>query len=340
MESTLRNLWSHRGAGAVLLLPLALVYRVVTGVRRWLYRVGILRTQRVGAAVVVVGNVITGGAGKTPTVLALVAHLQARGIPVGVISRGYGRSSARTLEVTPQASARAVGDEPLLIRRRSGAPVFVGNTRMEAARALLAQYPQTRVIVCDDGLQHYALYRDLDICVFDDRGLGNGWLLPAGPLRERWPCAAVQRAGQASGALLVLHTGQKPAFAGFVAQRSLSDHALASDGRSMALAALGQPGARPLLALAGLAQPEAFFAMLRARGLTLARTLALPDHYDFDSFRPSIYAGYQLICTEKDAFKLWPLVPDAWAVPLQQAMEPAFWEQVDARLVQALAAKL
>jgi tetraacyldisaccharide 4'-kinase len=210
--------------------------------------------------------------------------------------------------------------------------VFVGRSRYQAAQTLLARYPDTELIVCDDGLQHFSLYRDLEICVFDDRGCGNGWLLPSGPLRETWPRRPLQQAGQRNDRLLVLHTGEQPHFSGFRAQRSLAQHALRSNGETVALDTLQQPGMRPLLAVAAIAQPAAFFRMLEHSGLVIAKTLPLPDHYDFDSFLRNEHGGYQLICTEKDATKLWQKAPDALAIPLTQTMEPAFWTELDRQI--------
>jgi tetraacyldisaccharide 4'-kinase len=155
-----------------------------------LYQLGFYKVEQVPALVIVVGNVIVGGSGKTPFVMALVKHLQARGIKVGVISRGYGRASKACLEVQLNTPVSEVGDEPALIHRNTSAPVFVAARRIDAARLLLQKHPATQVIVCDDGLQHLALHRDVEICVFDDRGVGNGWQIPAGPLREPWPRAA------------------------------------------------------------------------------------------------------------------------------------------------------
>jgi tetraacyldisaccharide 4'-kinase len=232
------------------------------------------------------------------------------------------------------------GDEPLVIRRATGAPVFVGATRYEAASALLKAYPQTQVILCDDGLQHYGLYRDMEICVFDDRGTGNGWLLPAGPLREGWPRKGLSSAGQTDDRFWVLHTSAQPRFAGFTAQRSLATYAVKSNGDKVPLASLASPGSKPLMALAGIARPEVFFAMLRDSGLSLSRTMALPDHYTFDSYPRNIDGGYQLICTEKDAAKLWQLDAAALAVPLVQTSDPALFAQVDVCIEDLWAQKL
>lgn len=324
MKQLLLQAWLTRGWLACALWPLAQVHALLVRLRRALYRSGFFASRRFGPPVIVVGNVVAGGAGKTPLVMALVKHLQAQGRQVGVVSRGYGRTSRESLEVTSHTQPQACGDEPALIQRSTGAPVFVASRRGEAVRDLLAAYPATEVVVCDDGLQHYALARDIEIAVFDDRGVGNGWLLPAGPLREPWP----ERLRQ--GIDLVLHTGQQPAFAGFTSRRQLADHAVAADGQRVDLAELrGQP----LVALAGIASPEAFFAMLRARGLTLEQTLALPDHHDFKPDDLSACAGRTVLCTEKDAVKLFSLPAPAGvrllAVPLAFSPEAAFFDALD-----------
>lgn len=340
LQASLIHAWTLRGPIAGLLWPVSLLFLMVVWLRRQLYAAGIFQTQSVDALVIVVGNVIVGGAGKTPTVIALVQHLQAQGRIVGVVSRGYGRDGTACIEVQSDSHPHVVGDEPLLIRRATHAPVFVGHTRHEAATALLARHPATDIIVCDDGLQHYSLYRDLEICVFDDRGCGNGWCLPAGPLRERWPRRALARVGQHHARMLTLHTGSDPAFAGYTAHRSLAPSVVRRDGATAPLSAFNAPGARPLAAIAGIAQPESFFSMLRARGLPLDQTIALPDHYHFDSLPSTIDEGYDIICTEKDAAKLWSIAPRAWAIPLVFQPEAAFFTAVDAAVAERLAAKL
>ena len=327
-QQTLLQAWTQRGLLAWVLWPLSLLYWLLITLRAGLFRIGLLTCQRVAVPVVMVGNVVAGGAGKTPVVIALTEHLQRRGIRVGVISRGYGRSTPGCLEVTDQRPAQEVGDEPALIHRRTGAPMFVAEQRARAAQALLARHPDTQIILSDDGLQHLALHRDLEIGVFDDRGVGNRFLLPAGPLREPWP----RRLD------LVLRTGTEPAFEGFRTRRTLASHAVTQHGTHIALNELASAEKTPLLALAAIAQPEAFFTMLRDQGLTLVNTLALPDHYDFKSFSPNDYKGYRLICTEKDAVKLWPLCPDALAVPLISVLPDDFWAAFDSRIEALLAA--
>lgn len=335
MQRTLEQAWASRGWLACLLWPLSQLYSLLIKGRRLLYRWGVFRSVRVGVPVLVVGNVIAGGGGKTPLVIALVKHLQQRGLKVGVVSRGYGRAGHACLEVRANTAVAASGDEPALIKKATGAPVFIAKKRADAARALLAVYPTTQLLVCDDGLQHYGLVRDIEIVVFDDRGLGNGWLLPSGPLREPWPERLY------GGIDLVLHTGQSPAFGGFKSSRQLAEYALDARGNRVLLESLkGQEGQK-LVALAAIAQPDAFFRMLTTRGLVLAQTISLPDHYDFSNYQLGAAIDCTVLCTEKDATKLFglPAMVSArlLAVPLQFSPEPAFLDAIDALLAPLIA---
>jgi len=312
--------WLGRGLAAQCLRPLSWLYGALVWARQRAYRQGWRASHRVQATVIVVGNVVAGGAGKTPTTIALMQHLRQRGWAVGVVSRGHGRQTTDTRPVQTHSSPAQVGDEPLLIAQATGVPVWVGASRAEAARQLLQAHPGTHIIVCDDGLQHLALARDIEICVMDERGVGNGWLLPAGPLREPWPRQVD----------LLLHTGTPALAGGFQGQRRLAAQAVRANGEQVALASLqGQA----VDAVAGLARPEAFFGMLRGAGLQLAQTHALPDHADFADW-PSAPLARPLLCTEKDAAKLWQRQPQALAVPLQLDIAPGFWAALDALLAE------
>ena len=328
--STLQRAWCRRGLLAWLLWPLSLLMGLAVALRRMLYQARVLRAQHPGVPVVVVGNVVAGGAGKTPVVMAVVRHLQAQGWHPGVVSRGYGRSTQDCRAVNADSPAHEVGDEPALIARHCAVPVAVAARRIDAAHLILAQHPETDVIVCDDGLQHLALARDIEICIFNDQGTGNGFLLPAGPLREPWPRPVD----------LVVHAGRAVADSGapaFALQRSLADFALGADGQRIPLADLHS---QPLLAVAGIARPQDFFAMLQAEGLQLAQTQGLPDHSNFDSWNRPTDKPYTLICTEKDAVKLWQYHPDALAVPLRAAIDAGFFIALDALLARARARSL
>ena len=370
LERRLQAAWTGRGPLACALWPLSQLTRLLTAARRAVYRHGWRTAERLPVPVIVVGNVVAGGAGKTPTTLALVRHLQARGWHPGIVSRGYGRATTDLREVHANADPRAVGDEPLLLHLRSGAPVVVAARRADAGRALLAAHPEVDVLVCDDGLQHLALARDIEIAVFDARGIGNGWLLPAGPLREPWPrrpgdsrepwprpvdlvlwteAAAPEVQARVRAGLPAMDTAAAPegpdiaakaaptSFAPsscFSATRRLADHALRADGTRVPLQALrGQA----LTALAAIARPQAFFDMLRNVGLTLARCIAFPDHYSFDSCPRNIDADMTLICTEKDALKLWRHRPDALALPLVLDLPTALLTALDERLLRPAA---
>ena len=327
LHTTLPRLWLQRSPKVWPLLPLAWLYGALVGLRRLAFAQGWLASGHPGVPVVVVGNVVAGGAGKTPTTLALVQHLSARGLQVGVVSRGYGRQDGGVREVHPDNLAHEVGDEPLLIAQRSGVPVWVGASRLQAARALRQAHPEVQLLVCDDGLQHLALQRDLEICVMDERGAGNGWLLPAGPLREPWP-RAVDLLLYTDGRTLPAARAETASTATFSARRTLAAEAVNGHGERRALA---HWAGQPVDAVAGLARPEAFFDMLRAQGLTLAHTAALPDHANFAHWTPPA-SGHDLLCTEKDAVKLWRQHPRAWAVPLVLTPEAGFLAAIDAWL--------
>ncbi len=349
LAARLQRSWVQRDWLAFALLDISWAYRGLVALRRFLYARGVLKSYRVPVPVIVVGNVVAGGAGKTPVVIEIVRYLKAQGWQPGVVSRGYGRVVERgntwvALEVRANTAVSAAGDEPMLIQQTTGAPVFVARRRRDAARALLKAHPGVNVLVCDDGLQHLALQRDIEVCVMDERGIGNGWLLPAGPLREPWPRAvdfvlqtqpivagqaatlsalsapsAPQTSGQGHA-----QAGPKPlpATASFQIQRHLALFALRADGTPLPLADLA---GHKVVAVAGIAQPEAFFAMLRAQGVTLQEAISLPDHYDFNSWLRNDIAGYTLICTQKDAAKLWPSHPQALAVPLVVDIPAAFF---------------
>jgi tetraacyldisaccharide 4'-kinase len=304
---TRRGLW---------LLPLAAAFAAASALRRWSYRRGWLAAYRSRRLIVVVGNLTVGGAGKTPLVLWLAGELAARGLSTGVALRGYRGARGPARRVGAADTAAEAGDEAVLIRRRLAVPVAVGADRTEAVRLL---EDDCEVIVCDDGLQHYALARDFEIVVVDGtRGFGNGWLLPAGPLRE--PAARLAQADavvvngpgfQHPGALrMTIEPVAVVAVAGG-SRRPLSDFA----GREVvAAAAIGNPGR--------------FFDMLRAHGLAL-ETRTLPDHAAFTPALAGVGRGKPVLLTEKDAVKCTGAGWDA-----------ASWVEVSARLEPADAAAL
>ena len=324
-SSALQQQWWTKPVtpAAQALRPLAALYGRLA---RW--RCLVTRPQAIDVPVIVIGNLIAGGAGKTPTAIATVRLLRAFGWKPGVVSRGYGRRGTGLVEVTRETEAQECGDEPLLIRLRTGVPVMVGRDRVQAARALRQRHPEVDIVVADDGLQHHRLARDLDIIVFDERGVGNGLLLPAGPLRE--PLQA-----ERNPHTLVLYNAAKPTtvMPGWMATRRLSGVLPLADWWRGELPSRESWQAlldRPLIAVAGVARPERFFEMLREQGLHLAHTRALPDHHSFATL-PWRSDTPDVLVTEKDAVKL-PLERMAqsegatrvWVVPLDLEPDVAF----------------
>ena len=298
----LQRAWLKRGLLAVSLLPLALLYGGLTALNRAMFRTGLIGSHTLAVPVVVVGNLIAGGAGKTPTVLAIVELLRRKGFTPGIISRGYRRASREVLDVHADTAAAQCGDEPLLMKLRCDAPVCVGRDRVAAARELTRLYPGVDIIVSDDGLQHLRLARTAQVLVFDERGAGNGWLLPAGPLRERVPATVPERS-------VVLYNAPAPStpLAGSVARRSLRGVVglqawRAGDASSSG--ALASLRGRTVVAAAGLAHPDRFFSMLRECGLIII-PLPLPDHFDYRTL-PWPADTADVVVTEKDAVKLDP----------------------------------
>jgi len=310
--------WQKRGGGAVMLLPLALLFALSVNLRRLAYRRGWASSVKLPVPVVVVGNISAGGSGKTPLVLYLAQQLLERGWRPGIVSRGYGGSVMGVEAVYATSDPGRVGDEPLLLARRAGCPVFVGRDRVSAAHALLAAHPDCNVLIADDGLQHLRLVRDVEIVVMDERGIGNGWPLPAGPLRE---CPA--RIAEAH-ALVLNGTAQVPAD---VHPQRLFRMQLAGDRfrnlhdpqRDCSAEALR---GRRLHALAGIGHPERFFRQIEQLGLQV-QTHAFPDHHAFQPSDLAIAGADALLMTDKDAVKCQAFAPpETWVLPVEAQLEP------------------
>jgi tetraacyldisaccharide 4'-kinase len=338
----LQRVWAERGLASGVLMPLAWLFAGATEARRWLYRRGYVSTHSLPVPVIVVGNLLVGGAGKTPAVIAICALLRADGWRPGVVSRGYGRErESEVIEVGATTEARRAGDEPLLLARRTGAPVVVGRDRVAAGHALLQAHPEVDVIVSDDGLQHLGLGRDIEVLVFDERGPGNGRVLPAGPLREPIPEPG---SGAARGTMpIVLYNAGTPTtpLPGFVSRRRLAGITSLAEwwrGGTASPFALDDLRTRNVVAAAGLARPDRFFAMLRDAGLTISE-LALADHYDFASL-PWPAGTEDVVITEKDAVKLVAarrISARVWVAALDFEPEAAFAEALLSRLPQRAA---
>jgi tetraacyldisaccharide 4'-kinase len=324
----LERIW-YAGATGAWLLPLSLLYRAIVGLRRAAYATGVLRRVRIDVPVIVVGNLTVGGTGKTPLAVFIVARLVALGARPGIATRGHGRQGRGAVRVGTASTAAEVGDEPLLLARRTGVPVCVAARRADAAWML--REAGCDVIVCDDGLQHLQLARDLEIAVVDGaRGFGNGRLLPAGPLRE--PASRLARAD-----LVVVNVAggdaAAPQGAGALRMRLEGDLALPLSGVGAGRALAGFRGGS-VHAVAGIGNPQRFFAQLRAAGLTLIEH-AWPDHHAFRAADLDFGDDAPVLMTEKDAVKCSAFAGGRhWYVPV----EAVFDAPDDARLTQCLAA--
>lgn len=301
-------------------LPLAWLFGALVSARRGLYRRGILKRVRLRVPVIVVGNLVVGGAGKTPLVIALVEALRARGFKPGVVSRGYGGTASAPQLLDPDPDPVQVGDEPALIRLRANVPVAIGADRPATAQLLVGQ--GVDVIVADDGLQHYALARDVEICVVDGiRRFGNRRLLPAGPLRE--PMARLREVD-----FIVCNGGD--AHGGEIAMRLCLQAAM-----SMMEPARREPLAhfagRRVHAVAGIGNPERFFDALREHGIEVRRH-PFPDHHRYVAADLAFGDGLPVLMTEKDAVKCRRFARDGWwAVPVAANLPDTFLDAVIAR---------
>jgi tetraacyldisaccharide 4'-kinase len=315
---------------AALLLPLSLLFGVLVALRRLLYRCGVLRSVRLPVPVVVVGNITVGGSGKTPLVATLARALEERGFHPGIVSRGHGRDDEHgtPVGVGPDADPGRVGDEPLLLAR-AGYPVVVGRDRVAAGRALLAWHPACDVILSDDGLQHYRLARSVEIAVVDAaRALGNGWLLPAGPLRE-----PASRLDEVHAVVVLRGPGDAAGLErpGAHAMTLVPDRFVRVND-PLATAPASAFARERVHALAGIGHPARFFAQLAAMGIA-ATPHALADHYRFAPGDLGIADAEAILMTEKDAVKCEPFADErCWYLPVRARVDEALLNLVEGKL--------
>jgi tetraacyldisaccharide 4'-kinase len=318
MKRAFPQWWLSRTWKSWALLDISLAYGGAIALRRGLYRGRWLRATRLPVPVVVVGGILVGGTGKTPLTLWLIEQLRSRGWKPGVVSRGYGGSNpGKAMIVNADTAASLAGDEAALIARQSGVSVTVGKDRVAAAQLLLRTHPDVNLILADDGLQHLRLARDVEIAVVDSRGMGNGFLLPAGPLRER-----PDRLASVSAVVL---RGQAPALDLSVPtfQMNLALTALrhANRGEVLMPAEFASRFTKRLAA-AGIGYPQQFFDSLAAAGLQ-CDTLPLPDHFDFAKSPFPTDPELAVIVTEKDVLKTDLLNDDRlWVAQTVITVEP------------------
>jgi tetraacyldisaccharide 4'-kinase len=312
--------WYRRGLLAWLLWPASLVFLLGVCARRLLYILRLFKSVHPGIPVIVVGNLTVGGSGKTPLVLWIAEFVRGQGWSPGIVSRGYGAAINEPRAATVASEAREVGDEPIVLSRRSGCPVWVGPDRVQVAALLRAAHKDVDVLVLDDGLQHYAIRRDLEIAVVDGRGFGNGFLLPAGPLREpksrlRSVHAVVSHGAPIKGYAMKLEGHQVHRMTDARERRVLESFA-------------GQK----VHAVAGIGDPKRFFLHLAAAGIKVLPH-PFPDHHAFVPRDLEFGDELPVMLTEKDAVKLRSAArPHWWVLPVSARLDPAFGDWLAGKL--------
>jgi tetraacyldisaccharide 4'-kinase len=304
--------WYRRGAIAWLLWPVSLIFAAGVAIRRALYLLRIFKSAHPGIPVIVVGNLTVGGSGKTPLAIWIAEFLKSKGWSPGIISRGYGASVEGPRAATVASEAKEVGDEPIVLARRSGCPVWIGSDRVQVAAVLRREEPKVDVLVLDDGLQHYAMRRDVEIAVVDARGFGNGFMLPAGPLREprlrlRTVDAVVSHGSSVGGYAMSLE---------------------GNDVHRMTDARERQPlksfAGQKVHAVAGIGDPNRFFLQLGRAGIKVVPH-PFPDHHAFTPRDLEFGDEAPVMLTEKDAVKLRSVArPHWWVLPVSAKLDPAF----------------
>ncbi|MFC4699102.1 tetraacyldisaccharide 4'-kinase [Glaciecola siphonariae] len=331
---TLQKAWYQSAKDApwwlCVLAPLRLLFAIVSGLRRRMFRVGLLSSYQAALPVVIVGNISVGGNGKTPFVLGLAAFLAGKGIKSAVLSRGYGGEQKHfPYLVKADDSARIVGDEPALMCQRLGVPVVLDPVRARGAR-FIKEHTDAQIILCDDGLQHYALKRDIELCVTDSRGLGNGMLLPQGPLRES--------KSRLNTVDWIIYNGadSKPQEVLLSSSTPLVNMHLRpacwinlSSGKKLAISdgidAFAQ--AQDVTALAGIGSPKRFFDTLDTLGIKLSKTISFDDHHQF--IADDIPSSDVVLMTEKDAVKCRAFAHEkCWYLQVDAILDDGFYEQL------------
>ncbi|RUO60930.1 tetraacyldisaccharide 4'-kinase [Pseudidiomarina marina] len=315
--------WYRSGLHPLLLLlfPLHALFVTLSTVRRWLYQVGFLAIYRAPVPVIVVGNISVGGTGKTPVTEALVQWLKQQGYSPAIVSRGYGAKGPFPQLVTATSLAQRVGDEPKLLAVRTGVPLAVSPNRQQAIELILQMFPDTDIILSDDGLQHYRLARDIEIAVVDgNRGLGNGWRLPLGPLRE---------------------PAKRLAEVDFVVQNGLTQHNYGwpftlqpQNWKRVKDSIEVTPPQGECIAIAGIGHPQRFFDTLKQQSIVLKECIEFADHHPFSaSDFAQIDDSLNVLMTEKDAAKCQLFAKDSWFyLPVSAEFDEGFWQQLRKRL--------
>ncbi|MBN1683828.1 MAG: tetraacyldisaccharide 4'-kinase [Gammaproteobacteria bacterium] len=323
LEKFFLKIWyqNYNGLG-YLLYPFSLIYLAIISIRRWLYSIGMKKVTHFKVPIIVIGNITVGGTGKTPLVIWLAQHLQEKGLRVGIVSRGYKASRQnKPTWITPSTKVSIAGDEPLVMAHHLNCPIVVHSDRVWAVKTLLSKYHNCQVVMSDDGLQHYALGRDIEIVVMDEkRQVGNGFCLPAGPLRE--PASRLKTVD----------------FVVYKVLDRLIAHAITIKLKPIHFVSvkdfktIQKPkffSGKKIHALSGIAHPEHFFATLNQIGIHPGSTQAFPDHYRF-SFQDLDHKNADfIIMTEKDAVKCRRFADERhWFLKVKAEVSQGFGETI------------
>lgn len=328
------NAWYQSAWWLWLLLPFSWLFRLIASVRRWLYQAGILSSYHVTVPVIVVGNISVGGTGKTPLVVALITRLQKAGFKPGVVSRGYGsQASQYPHTVNTLDTAELAGDEPLLIVRRTGVPVVIGANRGQAVNQLLMSF-DCDVVVTDDGLQHYALQRDIECVVVDSqRGFGNKQCLPVGPLREPLSRLKTVNFIIANGGVNHSMPALAPTFgmelqASTLTRLTTGEQVSIQEWLAQFSSEQKHSGIKQVHALAGIGNPNRFFTTLRGFGFEVIEHV-FADHYAYQAKDINFGDKLPIIMTEKDAVKIQPFADErCWYLAVDAAIDEQFYTSI------------
>lgn len=317
MEHWIQKQWQSTTCWHLMLTPLSWLFSCLVFVRRCLYQLNIIKIQQLAVPVIVVGNISVGGTGKTPFVIWLAEQLVLAGYKPGIISRGYGGSSKQVVRVLPDSRPDEVGDEPVMIARRTLCPVFVGANRVAAGQMLLVNVPECDVVISDDGLQHYRLHRDVEVVLINsDDSFGNGHVLPAGPLRESMTRLKHVTAIVDSSISQPISTQKPPVY-----KMQLIGDEFENINQPSIKVKVREFLNKPLVAIAGIGKPQRFFNHLSSFGLMFS-SHSFPDHHQFAPKDLMPFAQVTLVMTEKDAVKCDGLVgSDAWYLPVKTSIE-------------------
>ena len=311
---TLSKLHYSKSLFPLLLFPLSAIFFLIFFIRKYLYQFNFLKSFKLNVPVIVIGNITLGGTGKTPLIIHLAKELKKNGYYPGIVSRGYGSRVIGAIEVNQKSNINEVGDEPILIQKHTHMPVFVSKDRAMAAKALIKKYKKIDVILSDDGIQHYRLMRDVEVLVIDGtRGFGNGYLLPAGPLRE------LKHKLNDVDAIVCNH---KKVIDGSYLMKYKSEFLI--NLKTKQKIPLSEVSLSNIHAIAGIGNPDRFFNDLKSLGLVF-NSSAYQDHYRFTKKDFKTMAGKNIIMTEKDAVKCEKFAQDNfWYLPVDVDINSKF----------------